>query len=143
MDFFDKVKGNLQSTTDGLKLNLQIKENEKEIEKFLYQVGVACYNSQKGNYDTEYEEFFKEIRRLQEENRGIQLKLQGMNAPKTCVQCGRENNKDAKFCVSCGTPLGMQNKVVAPVSTEGKVCGNCNHTNKENCVFCVNCGTKL
>lgn len=143
MDFFSKMKGNLQSTTDGLKFQMQIKENEKKIEGFLYQVGVACYNQHREEYDTEYEAFFKEIRVLQEENRKIQLQIQGMNAPKTCQQCGAENNKEAKFCVGCGSPLGMQNPVVASQSLGSKVCGSCNHANKEGCLFCVNCGSKL
>jgi len=48
----------------------------------------------------------------------------------TCIKCGAEISKSAKFCPECG-------------STQGKVCPKCNESNSANAKFCSNCGESL
>src|SRR5215470_4552311 len=46
-----------------------------------------------------------------------------------CANCGEENPDRAKFCLNCGSPLGL--------------CPNCGEQNPEKAKFCLNCGTPL
>ncbi len=48
----------------------------------------------------------------------------------TCVKCGAEMSKRAKFCPECG-------------ASQGVICPKCKETNSANAKFCVNCGEKL
>lgn len=48
----------------------------------------------------------------------------------TCVKCGAEMSKRAKFCPECG-------------ARQGVICPKCKETNSANAKFCVNCGEKL
>src|SRR5215468_9820564 len=46
-----------------------------------------------------------------------------------CANCGEDNPDRAKFCLNCGSPLGL--------------CPNCGEQNPEKAKFCLNCGTPL
>jgi class 3 adenylate cyclase/predicted ATPase len=48
----------------------------------------------------------------------------------TCPSCGAENKNDAKFCVECGTPLGL-------------ACPSCGTPHAQGQRFCAECGTLL
>jgi ribosomal protein L40E len=152
MAFFDKMKDSLSLAGQGVsqkaktvsettKINGQIKANEKMIEKLIYQVGVQCVNNHINEENTEYEELFKEILRLRNENKEHQEMVHKLNTVKICPQCNFSNNSAAKFCVSCGAPLSS----VSPLNSEadGKICPNCGSVNSEESMFCVECGTKL
>ncbi len=47
-----------------------------------------------------------------------------------CPKCGADNDKDAKFCKSCGAALS-------------RVCPKCGTPNSADAKFCDNCGTPL
>ncbi len=147
MAFFDSMKDSLsvagmgvsqkaKTATESVRINTQIKSNEKMIEKLTHQVGVQCVQRYLDDTNTEYEELFQEIRRLIQENRAYAAQLQSLTATKRCPQCGFNNNASAKFCIGCGSPLSA-----APAS--GKICPQCGTANTEDSAFCVECGTPL
>lgn len=74
MSFFDRMKDSVtlagvgaskkvSCTADTIKLNNSIRDNEKEIEKLTYQVGVKCVEQHLRDENSEYEELFSQIRR--------------------------------------------------------------------------------
>ena len=50
-----------------------------------------------------------------------------------CPKCGRENNEIAKYCVSCGNSLLIDNKSVNKVSNEDISASNKNHIPEDLC----------
>lgn len=66
-------------TAETMKLNNKIRNNEKEIEKLIAQVGQRCLELHFDDSDSEYEEFFTEIRRYQEENEKHQAEIQRLS----------------------------------------------------------------
>ena len=86
MKFFDKMKDSVSAvgtgvsqkvsyTADTIKLNNQIHNNDKEIEKLVYQTGLRCVKLHLDNQNSEYEELFVQIRHLQELNKTYQEEL--------------------------------------------------------------------
>ena len=55
-----KIKDGLESE----RISAKIRDDEKMIEKLIYQVGVQCVKRHAEEAGTEYEELFAEIRRL-------------------------------------------------------------------------------
>ena len=131
------VSQKAKTVTESVKINGQIRNNEKMIEKITFQVGVQCVREHLKEEGTEYDELFKEIIRLQNENRDLQEQLQRLTAARDCPQCGASNNVSAKFCVNCGAPLFAQPQ------TGGKRCPNCGTVNTEDSLFCIECGTRI
>lgn len=153
MALFEKMKDSIsvagqgvsqkaKSATESVKLNNQIKSNERMLEKLTYQVGVQCVKNHLQDAESEYGELFREILRLQKENQQLQQMVQALTAGNVCQQCGFSNNPDAKFCISCGSPL----QKAAPVSNgpvNGKKCPSCGFVNAADSAFCVECGTNI
>ncbi len=53
-----------------------------------------------------------------------------------CPRCGGHNKSDAKFCMSCGSPIVKE-------KPEGKTCPTCGASLKEGAKFCIRCGGKI
>jgi hypothetical protein len=51
--------------------------------------------------------------------------------PIDCTKCGKENEAAAKFCIECGTSLGVSS------------CEECGNDNPFEAKFCAGCGTEL
>lgn len=59
-----------------------------------------------------------------------------------CQKCGREIDKNTKFCKYCGAPTNMEEKEQMNVS-EDKICPACGTVNKTENTYCINCGTDM
>ena len=123
MAFFDRMKDSLttagqevsqkaKNATENVRLGNLIKNNDKMVDKLLYQVGLKYYEAHGQEEGTEYQELFAEINRLKSENAGYQQELDNLAATNKCSQCGFGNNASAKFCISCGAPLNQDRKSV-------------------------------
>lgn len=147
MAFFDKVRDSLTVTGQGvtqkaktaaetMKLNTQIKGNERAMEKLIYQVGLQCVELHIQKNDTEYEKLFQEIRRLRKENAELQKQVEYVNASKICPYCGYHNHTSSRFCSGCGNSLEeMPQQMVC--------CPECGEVNEEDSRFCIHCGCCL
>ena len=91
MALFEKMKDSIsvagqgvsqkaKSATESVKLNNQIKSNERMLEKLTYQVGVQCVKNHLQDAESEYGELFGEILRLQKENQQLQQMVQALTA---------------------------------------------------------------
>lgn len=61
-----------------------------------------------------------------------------------CKNCGYENEKDAKFCESCGSKLEeIKPQVKEEKLTDAKTCPKCGYENDIDAKFCEACGLKL
>ena len=57
-----------------------------------------------------------------------------------CPKCSTLNETDAKFCITCGTPLEQKKAADAAGAV---VCKGCGTVNDPGSKFCVSCGTPL
>lgn len=156
MDFFEKMVGSFSTAgqdvakkakvaTESMKLNNQIKANEKMVEKLIYQVGLICFQNHGNEGGTDYDDLFQEIFRLKAENESMEKEIHMMTAEKVCPTCGAKNALNVNFCIQCGTNLKNVEQAMRPDmgTTTGKVCAKCGSVNEEGAMFCVECGSKL
>ena len=130
MAFFDRMKDSLttagqevsqkaKNATENVRLGNLIKNNDKMVDKLLYQVGLKYYEAHGQEEGTEYQELFAEINRLKSENAAYQQELDNLAATNKCPQCGFGNNASAKCCDKCGA------------------------LNDAEALFCTECGNRL
>ena len=124
MKFFDKMKDSVSAvgtgvsqkvsyTADTIKLNNQIHNNDKEIEKLVYQIGLRCVKLHLDNQNSEYEELFVQIRHLQELNKTYQEELKAREqsrlneletkhqAQEMPCECKEQIGEKTKLCQNC------------------------------------------
>lgn len=155
MGFFDTVKENLATTSQGVaqkfsnatetaKLNSQVKSNQRMVEKLLYQVGEKCYSLIGQEENTPYDALFTEIKRLQEQNVELQKQIAILAEEHVCSKCGFKNNGSTKFCINCGAELeGDVEQTQSCAEVNGKTCPQCQTANAQEAIFCVECGTRF
>jgi uncharacterized membrane protein YccF (DUF307 family)/ribosomal protein L40E len=62
-----------------------------------------------------------------------------------CTRCDTRNTADARFCVSCGTPLGASATLdpIQPPAAQHARCRACGNANPAGASYCVTCGADL
>ena len=153
MAMLDKMKDSINAAGQGIstkikdgleseRISAKIRDDEKMIEKLIYQVGVQCVKQHAEEAGTEYEELFAEIRRLRAQIEKEKEELRLATEVKPCPQCGYGNKISSKFCVKCGSSLTVKENLEASNIKE-KYCTNCGFKNDGDALFCINCGNKL
>lgn len=164
MSFFDRMKDSLSvagaevsqkvsQTSDTLKWNNQIRDNEKEIEKIIYQVGAQCVKNHLSETETEYEALFSQIRRYQAENQHLQEQIQALN--EACERQTQNRQQEMKERQEQrererkekeqAQQAAKQQSCQQPAQPEanGKTCPQCGQKNHEDSKFCIYCGAPL
>ena len=124
MAMLDKMKDSINAAGQGIstkikdgleseRISAKIRDDEKMIEKLIYQVGVQCVKRHAEEAGTEYEELFAEIRRLRAQIEKEKEELRLATEVKPCPQCGYGNKISSKFCVKCGSSLTVKENLDA------------------------------
>lgn len=180
MNFFNRMKDSISSagtgvsqkvsyTADTAKLNNQIRSNEKEIEKLIYQVGQKCVQLHLSDTDSEYEELFAQIRqyqasshahqaeiqrlteelKIQEQLRQQELKekqerreqeLQERKDLKQQQLQKRQEQEQMQAEMNKKAQLDRQLEIQKQLDETTKLCKNCSQRSDLDAKFCVFCG---
>lgn len=160
MGIFDKLKDGATKAADLAKdsmeiakINSQISNKRKEIEKSYLLIGKEVYKAYTNKEMDALEALVQEqsdlIRDLEEEVEQLEFKIRQIKDEKECV-CGRVVPMDTKFCPSCGhkfEELPAIIEVAEEPSDETLVvlkhCSSCDAIVNENDQFCDKCGNPL
>ena len=151
MGFFDNVKNSLtetsqdltkkaKDTTEIFRLTNLNKTKEKEIEKVVYQVGMAYYSNCKDECEMKFPEFVSQIQKLQEEIAANKEMIEKLSVEEVCPNCGKKLSPGAKFCIYCGSSI---DEAKATVKLSGQMCSACGNPIEEGAAFCPHCGTPV
>lgn len=179
MGFFDKMKETLtststgvtqkiNSTTDIMKCNTKIKNNEKEIEKLIYQVGSEHVSRHLFDDVSEHAALFDQIKALQAENQSITAEIERIKEEQENARLAEEarrqdaamqrelakRQQEAKIQQELKNMQGgaRPNPYPAPfpaqqpqpaASAAAKFCPNCGQPNEADAMFCAFCGNRF
>lgn len=153
MDFFQKTKNSIFSAGKGFsqkasdvsgiaRVSIKLKEEEKELQSSLHELGLQFYNLHKEEAQIMFPELTTSIENLYSQISSDKILLAGLKGLKICPNCGAELDAIVQCCTSCGT--NVENVPVNPQSTLPKTfCPNCGTELAENSKFCMNCGANL
>lgn len=172
MSLLDRMKDSVSSagigvsqkfsyTAETMKLNNQIRNNDREIEKLIVQVGQRCLELHFDDVDNEYEEFFSEIRRYRAENeihraeiqrlseenqeqaRQRQMEMQQRQEQREQERKARETLKQQEALLKQQEALLKQQELQKSLDQETRVCPKCGNRNDLDAKFCVYCGNSF
>lgn len=150
MDFFNKAKesftaagkGFTQKASDvsGLaKMTLKIKEEEKQLENAIQELGNQLYNTRNTEAKEMFPELTESIRTLYSALEKDRVELAFLKGKKVCPNCGAELEAEVQCCTFCG--INVEN-VVRPSEIQ-RCCVSCGSPLVEGAKFCNNCGAKI
>ena len=116
MGFFDNVKNSLSETSQELtqkakdtteiyRLNNLNKTKEKEIEKLVYQIGLAYYSNFREECEEKFADLTTQIAQIQKEIAENKQMVEKLSTEEVCPSCGKKLTGGSKFCIYCGTSL--------------------------------------
>ena len=129
-----------KDTTEIFRLNNLNKTKEKEIEKVIYQIGLAIYSNKKDECTAMFPELMAQVETLQKEIAENKETIERLSTEEICPNCGEKLSAGAKFCIYCGSSTEAAS---VSVKTSGKKCSNCGSLLEEDAAFCTSCGTPV
>ena len=166
MSFLDRMKNSVSlagvgaskkvsCTADTIKLNNFIRDNEKEIERLTYQVGVKCVEQHLTDESSEYEEMFSQIRRCRAENEAYKEEIQRLaddyeEQMQKHQQEMRERQEQREWeriqkreLKQKQADFERQQEIQWKLDESIRVCQKCNQRNEIDAKFCVYCGNPI
>ena len=172
MSFFDRMKDSVSlagvgaskkvsCTADTIKLNNSIRDNEKEIERLTYQVGVKCVEQHLKDENSEYEELFSQIRRCHAENEAYRAEIQRLaddyeeqmrkhqqemrerQEQRARERIQKEELKQKQAELERQQELEREQEIQRKLDESTSVCRKCNQRNDLDARFCVYCGNPI
>ena len=128
--------------SDLAKVGIRIKEEEKQIELLIQELGKQFYNTRVEEAKAFFPELTETIINISAELEKDRIELAFLKGKKICPNCGTEIDLDSKCCTECGTNV---EHIVRPRPQEPvrRFCTNCGIEISENSKFCNNCGAKV
>ncbi len=143
MGFFDGLEQKMKNASEASNLNGQIRENEKLIDKYYYDLGKLYFEKHGNSPSPEAEEICKAIASCIEKIDLLKKDLVIVKGLKLCPSCGAECPADVPFCSTCGSKLPMPEPEVHKDAQEVVFCGKCGNKLTSDASFCPSCGTPV
>lgn len=131
-DIAEKTK----NFTEIAKLNSQISDEEKALDKTFQELGKAYFEAHKDDAEEALKGFVESINSSNEAIAEYKKEIALIKGVTNCPACGAEVPSGAAFCNFCG------HKMEAPEAPAQRTCANCGAAIAENAAFCNVCGTK-
>lgn len=150
MDIFNIAKESFAAASKGFtqkasdvsgiaRLTLKMKEEEKQLESELYNLGVQFFQEHNEEAKTFFPELAEKIRTLYAEMEKDRVELVYLKGNKICPSCGTELPGELACCTACGMNVEYVEK---PIPAQ-KWCPACGSQLTEGAKFCNQCGEKL
>lgn len=156
MGFFDEMKGSLSNVGMGIsqkanemsgsvKVTLQIKEEEKQLQENLTNLGKTMFESHSEDAKRLCPDIYNNIIELNKKIADDKKELAICKGMKICPNCGAEQYKEAVNCTVCGMNMQDAANIISNMNmaSQEKVCPSCGMKITEGAKFCAGCGTRI
>lgn len=149
VDGANKATDYAQQTMKITKINTQIADNKREIERNCSKLGIAVYEAYKAGdvswTDERIRSHIQDNLVLEREIAGWEQEVEKIKNEKEC-DCGKKVSADTKFCPDCGKrlyedPVEEMAGTYHEVDLGPKECKNCFEEIEADARFCEKCGS--
>ena len=117
---------------------------EEKIKAVYEKIGKKYYEENRSDLrDISYQQYFEEIKKVNEERKKLELQKLAMQGKKRCLNCQAIVSIESKFCNMCGQKM---EEIVIPEEKQETVsvrrCSECGTELEVDAMFCPNCGRK-
>ena len=137
MDIFDKIGEKIGQTTQVVKLNNQIAEEESKIANYYQQIGKIIFQKTAHNPEEILAEPVAMIKSAMAKIEALTAQVKQVKGVVTCEGCGAEVPQGNAFCNGCGAKVAQANTPSTPH------CTGCGNVVAEGMAFCSHCGQKV
>ena len=120
------------------KINSQIAEEEKKLNKLYMKLGQLYYQMHKNNPELVYTDICQGIGGCLQTIDRYEVMLNELKGIKRCEKCKTEMPISSTFCQTCGSKLNDERETI--VST---ICPECGMENGGHATTCIKCGKLL
>ncbi|MDR1798118.1 MAG: zinc-ribbon domain-containing protein [Clostridiales Family XIII bacterium] len=134
-----------KDTTESMRINGLISEEEQKIDQVYQQIGKAYYEGFRQSADPKFEEPMAWIDHAKERIAGYKEQLNLLKGLEICPTCNAAVPADATFCSACGSkmpPKQPQAAAGGQPAGETKFCAQCGAQISKAATFCNHCGAK-
>ncbi|MFD0870628.1 MULTISPECIES: zinc ribbon domain-containing protein [Paenibacillus] len=128
-----------QQTLEITRMKAQISTKEREVEKYFEAIGEEVFNAYTVKDLSQAEPFIeeagKQIIRIRQEIRELELKIKEVKQIKECA-CGRNVPLEANYCPSCGYRFEER-------EPPKLICSSCGTRNEAVSKYCYHCGQSM
>ena len=154
MGFLDDMKGSLSTVglgisqkanemSGGVKVSLQLKEEEKHLQDNLINLGKAMMELHNEDARRLCPELYNAITELNKKIEEDKRELAICKGMKICPNCGAEQHKEVMNCTVCGMNMQEAERIISNMEPQEKVCPSCGMTVAVGAKFCAGCGTRI
>ena len=130
-----------KDTTESMKLNNTISDEEKLIKNLYTEIGKMYYQMHADSYEEAFKDLVEKINQSNAKIADCKEQLKRLKGISKCPGCQADVPSNATFCTSCGYKLNPQN---APVAEQKAAhCTSCGAQLNDGALFCTSCGAKV
>lgn len=129
-----------KDTTESMKLNNMISDEEKRIKKIYTEIGQAYFELHAENCEDSFKGYIDGIKDAKSKIKDYSEQVKRLKGIKPCPNCGSDVAPNVPFCATCGFRIIVPN--VNPVVNAIPHCTNCGAPINPGSAFCTNCGKK-
>lgn len=132
-----------KDTTETMKLNNMVSDEEKRIKNLYTEIGKAYFELHSDSCEEALKPYVEGIKDAHAKIGEYTEQIKRLKGIGKCPNCGVDVPNTAPFCNNCGLKMNIQNTNPVAPNTNASHCTACGAPLNPGSAFCTNCGTKV
>lgn len=132
-----------KDTTETMKLNNMVSDEEKRIKNLYTEIGKAYFELHADSCEDSLKPYVDGIKDARVKIGEYTEQIKRLKGIGKCPNCGTDVPNTAPFCTNCGLKMNIQTTNPIAPNTNALNCVACGAPLNPGSAFCTNCGTKV